>query len=505
MIHQLQQRLRPFALLTTGLAVSLLVGCGNAPLQTTLQTTPQTDQFAFVQTVDIGSNDTVSSIESATQGKVVSWQPEAGFAILGMQALTPAPKATTSATAPITITVPSSNTGVLTIAEGSRAWGSGSRAWGSGSRAWGSGGLVNAFLGSMEQWNSGWLGNTNSITTYSSASAANMFPFTGKTTSCFTFCLGSGGINLGNGQNLASNLGKGIKVAIIDTGVDLKHPGLKGDAYQPSHLAPATDWKDFVDGDNIPQEVKSLTANNEGYGHGTGVAGLVLQVAPYASIMPIRVLAADGTGDSSNAVKAIEWAVNRGAKVINLSLGTIEPSEELRRMVIWASSKGVFTVTAAGNNDTTSAMYPAAYATQTANGGDRMISVGSIGSFNTNDWLTNKVLGDLGLSATNFDLKSPVSVYGKNVELFAPGELLSTLLPEGQVGQWTGTSFATPLVSGTIALALGQPLTATQLSRVSTAITSTAEPIGLQNPTLTDSGTMKRLNVFKFLSAVLAK
>jgi thermitase len=460
MIHQLQQRLRPFALLTTGLAVSLLVGCGNAPLQTTLQTTPQTDQFAFVQTVDIGSNDTVSSIESATQGKVVSWQPEAGFAILGMQALTPAPKATTSATAPITITVPSSNTGVLTIAEGSRAWGSGSRAWGSGSRAWGSGGLVNAFLGSMEQWNSGWLGNTNSITTYSSASAANMFPFTGKTTSCFTFCLGSGGINLGNGQNLASNLGKGIKVAIID---------------------------------------------NEGYGHGTGVAGLVLQVAPYASIMPIRVLAADGTGDSSNAVKAIEWAVNRGAKVINLSLGTIEPSEELRRMVIWASSKGVFTVTAAGNNDTTSAMYPAAYATQTANGGDRMISVGSIGSFNTNDWLTNKVLGDLGLSATNFDLKSPVSVYGKNVELFAPGELLSTLLPEGQVGQWTGTSFATPLVSGTIALALGQPLTATQLSRVSTAITSTAEPIGLQNPTLTDSGTMKRLNVFKFLSAVLAK
>jgi thermitase len=497
MIQQLQQHLRKSAFLTTGLAVAFLVGCGSTPLQTA----PQPESFAYVQTVQISSNDTATSIESHYQGKIVTWQPEAGFAILETNVLPRKLSASAVSTAPAP-----TNTGVVTIAEGTRAWASGTRAWASGTRAWASGGVVNAFLGDMEVWASGWGGRTTSTTSYPSASGKNMYAFIGSTYGSFIGnLLGfNGGIYLGDGQKLAPKLGKGVKVAVIDTGVDLKHPGLAGDTTQPSHLAPATDWKDFVDGDTIPQEVSTTTGTNEGYGHGTGVAGLILQVAPYASIMPIRVLNSDGIGNSSNVVKAIEWAVNHGAKVINLSLGTLEPSEELRTMVAWATSKGVFTVTAAGNNDNTQAMYPAAYAKDAASGGARLISVGNTGSRNVNgDLLTPYVLGQLGLPAKQFDEKSPVSVYGSSVELYAPGELMMTLAPEEQVGPWTGTSFATPLVAGSLALALAQPLTATQLARVSTAITSSADPIATSNTTVAGNQSMVRLNVNKFLKTVL--
>jgi thermitase len=491
------QHLPKLTILTLGLTAAFLASCNSTPTPevTTLE------QYAYVQTVDITSNDTTSSIESQYQGKIVTWQPEAGFAILETNV---APNQVSVSA--VTGTVVPTNTGVITIAEGSRAWAGGSRAWAGGSRAWAGGGLVNIFLGDMEIWAPGWGSRTTASTPYATASSKNMYAFIGST---YGLTIGNlfgftGGIYLSDGQKLAPKLGKGLKVAVIDTGVDLKHPGLAGDSTQPSHLAPATDWKDFVDGDAIPQEVSSSTSNNEGYGHGMGVAGLILQVAPYASIMPIRVLNSDGIGDSSNVVKAIEWAVNHGAKVINLSLGTLEPSEELRTMVAWATSKGVFTVTAAGNNDNTQAMYPAAYAKDAASGGARLISVGNTGSRNINgDLVTPYVLGKLGLPAKQFDEKSPISVYGSNVELYAPGELMMTLAPEAQVGPWTGTSFATPVVAGSLALALAEPLSATQLARVPTAITSSADPIASSNTTVAGNQSMVRLNVNKFMKTVL--
>ena len=110
---------------------------------------------------------------------------------------------------------------------------------------------------------------------------------------------------------LAPNLGEGVKVAVIDTGIDLDHPGFAG------RLAPAGEWRDYVDGDDFPMD----EPGGAGFGHGTAVAGIIVQVAPNATILPIRVLAPDGRGDVDDVVTAIDHAITVGAQVINLSLG----------------------------------------------------------------------------------------------------------------------------------------------------------------------------------------
>jgi len=124
--------------------------------------------------------------------------------------------------------------------------------------------------------------------------------------------------------------GDGVRIAVLDTGVDRLHPGLGG------RLMPG--W-DFVDDDNDPSEVGN--AENLGFGHGTHVTGLVALVAPGAQIMPVRVLDADGIGNVWVLAEALLYSVDPdrnsdtddGAQVINLSLGTINRTGILRTAV----------------------------------------------------------------------------------------------------------------------------------------------------------------------------
>jgi thermitase len=74
-----------------------------------------------------------------------------------------------------------------------------------------------------------------------------------------------------------------------------------------------------------------------------------LQVAPRATILPIRVLDRDGSGDLDDVIAAIDWAVQKGAKVINLSLGSLTSTDALTQMVNYAASRNVVLVSSAGN------------------------------------------------------------------------------------------------------------------------------------------------------------
>jgi hypothetical protein len=227
-------------------------------------------------------------------------------------------------------------------------------------------------------------------------------------------------IRLPQAHTISRNFGAGVKIAVIDPGIDLAHPLFTG------RLAPSTEWKDFVDGDATPQEVAGTF-----YGHGTGIAGLIAQTAPRATILPIRVLESDGTGDVANIVLAIDWAIQKGANVINLSLGTDTHVASFEQAVTYATQMGVYIVAAAGNEGSVNTLlYPAEY---TANN-HKMFSVGSFSS---------------ALLLSLFSNSS------SKLEYVAPGEFLTSAYPDMRVAQYTGSSFATPIVAGAVALAQG--------------------------------------------------
>jgi len=181
--------------------------------------------------------------------------------------------------------------------------------------------------------------------------------------------------------------GEEVVIAVTDTGVAYSHPELVPNMWtNPAEdpwlvpIDPTTgngvdddcngkndDWRgwDFVDGDNDPMDY---------HGHGTHVAGTIAAVGDNgegitgvmwrAGIMPLRILDAHGIGSISNAIQAIEYAVQKGARVINASWGTTDFSESLFRSIQFCQSNGVLVVAAAGNsayNTDENPFYPACY------------------------------------------------------------------------------------------------------------------------------------------------
>jgi subtilisin family serine protease len=233
-------------------------------------------------------------------------------------------------------------------------------------------------------------------------------------------------------------------VAVIDTGVDLDHPALQ------AVLTPGYDFTNNTDGGGesgvgqasaavvnavwvngstivVIDQASAAVVNDpahRGVGHGTMVAGAVHFVAPGAQIMPLRAFGADGTGHTSNILRAIYYAVRNGATVLNLSFSRDTPSPELKRALTHAKQNGVVAVASAGNDGDTELVYPAALNT--------VISVAS---------------------TSNGDRRSLFSNYGSElVDLAAPGEGIITPYPGGTYAGAYGTSFAAPLVAGTVAL-----------------------------------------------------
>ena len=217
-------------------------------------------------------------------------------------------------------------------------------------------------------------------------------------------------------------------VAVIDSGVRASHPDLVGKVL-PGY--------DFVANDN--------DANDEN-GHGTGVAGTlspgsnnqigVCGVAWSNPILPVRVLDANGSGSYSAIANGIIYAADRGAKVINLSLGGTSSSRALQDAINYAWNKQCVLVAAAGNNGSNVAFYPAA--------------------------CTNVV----AVSATDAsDTRPTWSNFGSYVDVSAPGVDILSVYGSDQYAAWNGTSFSSPVASGVVALmaAANSTLTNVQL------------------------------------------
>lgn len=391
-------------MLLASITLFVLAACSNG---SSVPEPSDIAEFSAVALVDISAGIGKAELEALHGGSAIVFRPEAGFAVLGFSEAQAA--LTTLATDP------SENVFAAPeiTAAGVDAWAGGVDAWAGGVDAWAGG--FDAWAGGFDAWAGGvdaWAGGNQTASTFSQ----NLDVWDR--------------INLPEAQAKAPNLGSGIKVAVLDTGIDLTHPAFAG------KLAPASEWKDFVDGDRTPQE-----AQGSNYGHGTGVAGIILQVAPNATILPIRVLDGDGVGDTDDIVAAMDFAIQKGADVINLSLGATQDVAALRAMVDYANSLEVAVVASAGNTDSQSLTYPANYAP-----GTNAKFVFGVGSVNTSD------------------VKSPFSNYGGRLELVAPGERLYTVAPDAGIGYWSGTSFSAPIVSGALALGFGDSANRMQFS-----------------------------------------
>ncbi len=224
-------------------------------------------------------------------------------------------------------------------------------------------------------------------------------------------------IGLDSGHSQSQNLGAGTIVAVIDTGVDYTHPALS-DAMMPG-------W-DFYDNDNDPFD-EGIMFENRGTGHGTHIAGIIRQVAPRATILPIRILGPDGTGTIADLATAILWAEEQGADVINLSLGSSSYSSAVDAALKSVVNNGVMVVASAGNSGNQNVTYPASSMERRSG----QISVTSVDSN---------------------DIKSSFANYSNDVEMSAPGEQVFGPAPGNLKVAWSGTSMSVPMVVGALAL-----------------------------------------------------
>mgnify|MGYP005847046129 CR=1 FL=1 len=256
-------------------------------------------------------------------------------------------------------------------------------------------------------------------------------------------------VRLGGVHEVAT--GRGVVVAVLDTGVNVNHPDLQG------HCVPGYNAiNPELPPDDLPSgpggEVSVLGIPDAGAGHGTMIAGLIAVVAPEAVIMPVKVLASDGTGTVEDVIEGILWAVRAGADVINMSFGSPGSSEAVKRAIKFAQRAGVIVVASAGNDNNDIPHIPAAY--------KGVISVSSVECDNT---------------------KSPYASYGSTIDLVAPGTGIRSTYWDGGYATWSGTSFAAPFVSGAAAL-LRELQPEVSANRIGVILKQTATPVDEWNP-----------------------
>ena len=223
--------------------------------------------------------------------------------------------------------------------------------------------------------------------------------------------------------------GAGVTVAVLDTGVDAGHPDLVG------RVLPGYD-----------ATRRKAGVSSDPNGHGTHVAGSIVAagavsgIAPHARILPVRVMNATGGGNTGDIVAGLIWAVNHGANIINLSLGSRDPDKAEETAVRWARNRGVLVIAAVGNDGSGKSMYPAGYGDNKNNAIENVDPVIGVGAVYRS--------GD----------RAAFSQSGNPVDVVAPGVRVFSTFPraQGSYAWESGTSMSTPFVAGTAALVLSR-------------------------------------------------
>ena len=258
--------------------------------------------------------------------------------------------------------------------------------------------------------------------------------------------------------------GSGVIVADIDSKVDCSHPALIGHCMighdfvvgAPSGLATQNDSSasylddssasylddssaSYLDDSSASylddSSASYLDSQNPCYSHGTLTAGLIAVVAPDAMIMPLRAFDDNGSSNCFTIARAIRYAVNHGAQVINMSFGTDTDCAVNRSAIAYALERNVWLIASAGNKNTSAPQFPAADP------------------------------GVITACATNLlDMKALFSNYGTDIYVCAPGVNIISAVPGNRYGIVNGTSFSAPIIAATVALVLAEGVTRVALA-----------------------------------------
>lgn len=222
--------------------------------------------------------------------------------------------------------------------------------------------------------------------------------------------------------------GTGINVSVIDTGIYANHPDISGRVIK---------WIDYINSSRIlPYDDQGHGTHVAGTVGGNGVGGVTTGVAPNVSLFGAKVLDSNGSGYSSDVISAIQWSVDNKADIISLSLGGGRDLA-MKNTINNAISAGVTVIAAAGNSGpgNGSIIFPA--------GEKNVIAVGAVDSSD---------------NIASFSSRGPIIVDGEELikpDISAPGVCINSLSNIGGYANcWSGTSMATPHVSGTAALLL---------------------------------------------------
>lgn len=210
--------------------------------------------------------------------------------------------------------------------------------------------------------------------------------------------------------------GEGIKVGVIDTGINYNHEDLK-DNYAGG--------KNYIEPDNPAADPL------DDQGHGTHVAGTiaavynskgVVGIAPKASLYAVKVMDKNGAGMPSDIVRGIEWAIKNGMNVLNMSIGSPAPSEPMHKAIKKAVANNI-TVVCASGNEATDVSYPAAFPE----------TIAVVASDPNDDY-------------------APFSNYGPQADFIALGKFVYSTMIDGKYAFQQGTSMACPHIAGMAAL-----------------------------------------------------
>ncbi|MEK0313038.1 S8 family peptidase [Cohnella sp. 56] len=231
-----------------------------------------------------------------------------------------------------------------------------------------------------------------------------------------------------------------IVVAVVDTGVQLDHPDLKGRLVQGTNIVDpsAAPEDDVGHGTHVAGIIAAQVNNNE------GVAGMTW----YTKVMPVKALDSTGAGTTYSVAEGVIWAADHGAQIINLSLGNYAEAQFLHDAIKYAHDKGAVVIAASGNDNTDRPGYPAAY--------PEVVAVGATGSD---------------------ELRASYSNYGDYIDVAAPGTSIASTYPGSRYAALSGTSMASPHVAALASLMLAADGTLTN-DRIAALLGQTAKDLG---------------------------